>query len=74
MMISAVGTALGAGAASRGAGKAQAASGASSSSSSSTVYDKKDANKDGTVSAIEELTYDLAHPSAQTGSLVNVTA
>ena len=35
----------------------------SSSSSSNQTYDKKDANKDGTVSAAEELTYDLAHPT-----------
>jgi hypothetical protein len=35
----------------------------SSSSSSNQTYDKKDANKDGTVSAPEELTYDIAHPT-----------
>jgi len=39
-------------------------SGSQSSSSSSTqTYDKKDANKDGTVSAAEELAYDIAHPT-----------
>jgi hypothetical protein len=36
-------------------------SGASESSSSTKVYDKKDTNKDGTVSAQEELAYDLTH-------------
>jgi hypothetical protein len=35
----------------------------SSSSSSNQTYDKKDANKDGTVSIQEELTYDFAHPT-----------
>lgn len=35
----------------------------SSSSSSNQTYDKKDANKDGTVSAPEELAYDIAHPT-----------
>lgn len=35
----------------------------SSSSSSNQTYDKKDANKDGTVSAPEELAYDFAHPT-----------
>ncbi len=33
------------------------------SSSSSKTYDKMDANKDGTVSAQEELVYELAHPA-----------
>jgi hypothetical protein len=33
----------------------------SSNSSSNQTYDKKDANKDGTVSIQEELTYDFAH-------------
>jgi hypothetical protein len=47
------------------AGGAQASSGTSSSSSNK-VYDKKDANKDGTVSAQEELEYDLKHPSEVT--------
>ena len=35
----------------------------SSSSSSNQTYDKKDANKDGTVSAQEELAYGIAHPA-----------
>ncbi|MDD2899190.1 MAG: hypothetical protein PHI31_10810 [Desulfuromonadaceae bacterium] len=35
----------------------------SSSSSSNQSYDKKDANKDGTVSASEELAYDITHPT-----------
>lgn len=42
-----------------GAGKP---SGASSSSNTNKVYDKKDTNQDGTVSAKEELTYSLLHP------------
>lgn len=56
-----------------GAGKSAAASG-SFSASQSTVYDKKDANKDGMVSALEEATYDLEHPSAKSGSKIDVTA
>jgi soluble cytochrome b562 len=35
----------------------------SSSTSSNQTYDKKDANQDGTVSAEEELAYDIAHPT-----------
>jgi Ca2+-binding EF-hand superfamily protein len=46
-------------------GGAQASNGASTSSSNKT-YDKKDANKDGTVSAQEELNYDLKHPGEVT--------
>ena len=44
------------------AGGAGKSSGAGSSSSSNKTYDKKDTNKDGTVSAMEELAYDLKHP------------
>jgi hypothetical protein len=55
-----------------GAGKPAAAAGATTSESTS--YNKKDTNKDGVVSAIEELTYDLKHPTAQTGSAVDVKA
>lgn len=52
------------------AGGAKGASAASSSSATKT-YDKKDANKDGTVSAKEEAAYDLAHPEdAVTSSVV----
>lgn len=47
-----------------GGGGAKSASGASSSSSSNTTYDVKDTNKDGTVSAAEELQYALQHPDA----------
>jgi len=36
----------------------------STTSSSTKTYDKKDANKDGVVSAAEELAYDLKHPLA----------
>jgi soluble cytochrome b562 len=41
-------------------------SGTTSTSSSSKVYDKKDTNKDGTVSLQEEMAYDLQHPADQT--------
>lgn len=37
----------------------------SASSSSNQTYDKKDANKDGTVSAQEELAYDIAHATSE---------
>ncbi len=47
-------------------------SGGSSGSGSTKTYDKKDTNKDGTVSDLEELTYDMKHPeaaaTAKTGS------
>lgn len=33
-----------------------------SSASSTKVYDKRDLNKDGTVSAMEQLRYDVTHP------------
>ncbi len=41
-------------------------SGGASQSSSSTSYDVKDTNKDGTVSAVEELVYDMKHASSST--------
>ncbi len=56
-----------------GAGKAGAAAGGGSASQT-TSTDKKDANKDGVVSAIEELTYDLEHPAATDGSVIDVKA
>lgn len=56
-----------------GAGKPSATAG-SASSSESTSYNKKDTNKDGVVSALEELTYDMKHPAARTGSLLDVKA
>jgi hypothetical protein len=43
-------------------GGAKESSGTKGSSSSNKVYDKKDTNKDGTVSAMEEIVYDLVHP------------
>jgi len=55
-----------------GAGKASAAGGGSTSQTTS--YDKKDANKDGVVSALEELTYDLKHPVATDESVLDVRA
>ena len=51
-----------------GGGHAKSASGSSSSSSSNTTYDVKDTNKDGKVSAAEELQYDLQHPEATKSS------
>lgn len=45
-----------------GGGGAKKAESSSGSSSSNTTYDKKDINKDGTVSASEELQYALQHP------------
>ncbi len=63
----------GAGQAAGGAGKATAAGG-SGSTTESTSYDKKDANKDGVVSALEELAYDLKHPGATDESVLDVKA
>jgi hypothetical protein len=45
---------------------AKQSSGASDSSSSNKVYDKKDLNKDGTVSAEEEILYSIKHPGEAT--------
>ena len=45
-----------------GAGGANGASGPGGGSSSNKTYDPKDTNKDGTVSVMEEIVYDLAHP------------
>ena len=56
-----------------GAPAASRASGGSASGSSSKVYDKKDANKDGKVSATEEITYDAAHPKTSPASKSNLT-
>lgn len=67
------GSRIAVGKSSGGAAKPAAASG-NSSSSQSTTYDKKDANKDGVVSALEELTYDLEHPSGEADGHVDVTA
>lgn len=41
-----------------------------SSSSDTKTYDKKDSNKDGTVSSAEELAYDLAHPNSESSTAV----
>jgi hypothetical protein len=43
-------------------GAPKAAAPGTSSSNSNKIYDKKDTNKDGTVSFQEELDYDLKHP------------
>ncbi|OEZ99757.1 EF-hand domain-containing protein [Duganella sp. HH101] len=45
-----------------GAGGGGSASGASSTSSSTTTYEAADTNKDGTVSAQEQLVYSVSHP------------
>jgi hypothetical protein len=46
-----------------GGAQGSASSTGASSSDSNTVYDKKDLNKDGTVSFQEEAKYDLKHPN-----------
>ena len=56
-----------------GAKAGAGASGGSASGSSSKVYDKKDANKDGKVSATEEITYDAAHPRISPAGKSNLT-
>ena len=63
-------------------GKSASSSTSRASSSTAKTYDKKDSNQDGTVSAAEELTYDIKHPTAksaaqsssQPGNIVNVNA
>ena len=47
-------------------------SGGSTNSSSSVYYDKMDANKDGTVSVEEKLTYVIKHPDAANNEKQNV--
>ncbi|OEZ62243.1 EF-hand domain-containing protein [Duganella sp. HH105] len=49
-----------------GAGGGGSASGASSTSSSTTTYEAADTNKDGTVSAQEQLVYSVSHPDKTT--------
>ena len=58
------------------AGGAGKSSGAGSSSSSNKTYDKKDTNKDGTVSAMEELAYDLKNPgdAAKTSTTAKINS
>jgi hypothetical protein len=48
------------------------ASQSSTASSASGTYEDADTNKDGVVTAIEQMTYDMKHPGAQTGSTVDV--
>jgi hypothetical protein len=62
-------------------GGASKSSGSDSSSSSNTVYDKKDTNKDGTVTAQEEILYNIKHPQESNqennevaGSIINTFA
>ncbi|GJJ02674.1 hypothetical protein RugamoR64_32120 [Duganella rhizosphaerae] len=50
----------------RGAGGGGGAGGVSSASSSTTTYEAADTNKDGTVSAQEQLVYSIAHPDKTT--------
>jgi|WetSurMetagenome_2_1015567.scaffolds.fasta_scaffold60023_1 hypothetical protein len=49
-------------------GKTNQSASAGSNSTSNTVYEKADLNKDGTVSATEELLYGLEHPGDATTS------
>ena len=51
-----------------GAKPAAASSASTSGSSTSKVYDKRDLNKDGTVSYEEQLLYSIQHPTEETGS------
>lgn len=64
--------------AARMSGGAKPAAASASASSSAKTYDKKDTNQDGTVSAYEELVYDMKHPAAQdaasTGTQVDTLA
>ncbi len=48
-------------------------SGSAAKSTDTKTYDKKDANKDGTVSIQEELVYDIAHPNDVAASSVKST-
>ena len=50
------------------------ASSASGTSSTTKVYDKKDLNKDGTVSEMEEIRYDATHPQNVKKTSVSSTA
>src|SRR5471032_2264126 len=50
----------------RGAGGGGGGGGVSSASSSTTTYEAADTNKDGTVSAQEQLVYSIAHPDKTT--------
>jgi hypothetical protein len=55
-------------------GRTHGSSSSSGGSQSSKVYDKKDTNRDGTVSAQEELDYALTHPGEATQSQNNLQA
>jgi hypothetical protein len=44
----------------------------STSTSATDTYEDADTNKDGVVTAVEQATYDLKHPGAQTGTTVDV--
>jgi hypothetical protein len=50
------------------------ASASSSSTTDDATYDKKDLNKDGVVTAMEEVKYDLKHASSQTTTKVDALA
>lgn len=62
--------------------QAAGSSGQTSTSSTDTTYDKKDANKDGTVTAQEEILYNIKHPAeittnktaSQVGENVDINA
>lgn len=51
-----------------GAGGAGGAGGATGTASSTKTYEAADTNKDGTVSAEEQLVYSISHPSADTAT------
>jgi hypothetical protein len=53
----------------KGGGGPKGAGATGGASSSSGIYDEKDTNKDGVVSAAEELAYTLAHPNSGNVSL-----
>ena len=59
-----------------GTSQASAASGSSSSSESDTsqIYDVRDTNQDGVVSYMEQLLYELKHPSGDTSPLEDFMA
>jgi hypothetical protein len=52
----------------RGGGTSRPSGSGNASQSSSQTYDKRDTNKDGVVSALEQLEYDLKHPLEANGS------
>lgn len=64
----------GAGAAPAGGAKSSSSVSGSTSTSATDTYDDADTNKDGVVTALEQVTYDMKHPGEQKGSTVDVMA